>query len=196
MNGAIVADLPISPWIVRSETIEAQKQAYDVLSAAQASAARLHAEAAAQADELRKSARQDGLRDGATAAAALVAEFSSSLEIYRAAREAELSTLAFAIAHRILGAFSEEDRLIRAVRTALDEHRNTTGLRLRASPEMASALRTALDGARAAPSITIEPDETASPGSCTLIHPRGRIAVGPVDQLLALFAAVVPGATP
>jgi flagellar biosynthesis/type III secretory pathway protein FliH len=193
MNEVAAADLSISPWIVRHEMIDAQKQADDVLSAAAVAADQLRAEAVAEADRLREAARQEGLRDGAAATAALVAEVSAGLEVYRAAREAELGTLAFAIAHRILGAFPEEDCLIRAVRTALDDYRNTTALRLRTSAEMASVLRTAL-GEAVGFSITIEVDQMASPGSCTLIHPRGRIAVGPLDQLLALLATVESGA--
>jgi flagellar biosynthesis/type III secretory pathway protein FliH len=121
----------------------------------------------------------------------LVDIISSDGEVYHAAREAELGTLAFAIAHRILGEFSEEDCLIRAVQTALDEHRNATGLRLRASAEIEATLRTAVAESGASASVTIEVDEMAPAGTCTLINPRGRIAIGPIDQLLALFATTV-----
>jgi flagellar biosynthesis/type III secretory pathway protein FliH len=190
------ADIPVSPWIARGEVIDAQRRAEDIIVAAKAYAERLRADAVRQADALREAARFQGLRDGVSAAAALIAEISSNLEVYRTEREAELSTLAFAIAHRILGAFAEEDRLIRAVRTALDEHRNTAGLRLRASAEIEPVLRTALLEAGGSASVTIDVDETAPSGTCTLVHPRGRIAIGPIDQLLALFAATAQRAIP
>jgi flagellar biosynthesis/type III secretory pathway protein FliH len=190
------ADLPVSPWIVRGEVIDARRQAEDILAAAKASAGQMRADADARADALREAARLQGLSDGMSEAAALVAGLCSDLETYRSARETELSALAFAIAHRILGAFAEEDRLIRAVQTALEEHRNVTGLRLRASVEIEPVLRTMLTEAGDSAYVTIDVDETAPSGTCTLVHPRGRIAVGPIDQLRALFAATTQQATP
>lgn len=188
-NASVAGDLPTSPWVIRGVLVNALQQADAVLAAAEARAARLCAEAADQAEKLLEGARQEGLRDGAAEAAALIAEVSADLDIYRQAREAELGTLAFAIAHRILGALPEEERLARAVRTALDEHRNASGLRLRTSPHMEAVLRTVIEEAGVGASVTIEVDDTALPGECTLIHPRGRIAVGPIDQLLALLSA-------
>jgi flagellar biosynthesis/type III secretory pathway protein FliH len=188
-NASVARELPTSPWVVRGDLVDARQQADAVLSAARAGAARLSAEAADEADRVLEEARQEGLRDGAAAAAALIAKVSVDLEFYLKAREAELGTLAFAIAHRILGALPEEERLARAVRTALDEHRSASGLRLRTSPQMETVLRTVLEETEAGASVTIEVDDTALPGECTLIHPRGRIAVGPIDQLLALLSS-------
>jgi type III secretion system HrpE/YscL family protein len=185
----IIADLPFSPWIVRGRLVEAQKQADEVLLTAKAHADRIRAEAAAQADDLLKQAWQEGLREGAVTAASLIAEVAAGVEHYRKAREDELRTLAFAIAHRILGAFPEDDLLIRTVRTALDEHRNTMGLRLRAGPAVAPLLRMSLSENDVGVSVTVEEDHTVPPGSCSLIHPRGRIAIGPLEQLLALLRA-------
>jgi flagellar biosynthesis/type III secretory pathway protein FliH len=181
-------ELPVSPWIVRREIIDVKNHAEQLLSEAKIAADRVLAQATAQAAGLRKASERQGLREGIATAAALIAKVSADLEAYRTAREAEIGTLAFAIAHRILGTFPEDDRLLRAVQTALDDHRNTTGLRLRASPEIASMLRTFLEG-EAGASVAVEVDETAPPSSCSLIHPRGRIAIGPIDQLLAMLAS-------
>jgi flagellar biosynthesis/type III secretory pathway protein FliH len=146
------------------------------------------------ADEIvreREAARQEALREGKAAAMALITEVSTAIEAQIAARETELPRLAFAIAERILGEFPREERLVRAVKAALDEHRGTEGLRLRLSPLMEPMLRAALDEiSTTIPRVIVEVDESASPDACTMIHPRGRIAVGPFDQLKSIRTAI------
>lgn len=193
--GRMTVSLPSSPWIARRDVVDAQKRADTILSAAVTLSERLRSEAMTEAEAVRASARQEGLRDGGAAAAQLLADVAAAAETFRAAREAELSTLAFAIAHRILGAFPEEERLISAVRTALEEHRATVGLRLRVAPEMVEVLQSALQSTDTGTSVSVEADDAASSGDCTLIHPRGRIAIGPLDQLRALLAATEQVAT-
>lgn len=182
-----------SPWIVRAESVEAHRQAHDIVALARSEAAQLREQAIADAERVREAARAEGLRDGAAAAAALVAEVSAAVDEDAAARKADIGRLAFRIAHRILGEFEESDRLIRAVMTALNDHHGAAGLRLRVSPQMEPVLRAALDQAGAGTQVTIDVNEGASSDSCTMIHPRGRIEVGPLDQLQALRAAVAPG---
>lgn len=179
-----------SPWIVRAKMVDAHGRANDIVARAESRAEELRAEAVAQAGRVCEAARQEGLREGAKAAAALIAEVSAGLEAHAAAREADASRLALAIARRILGEFEENERIIRAVKTALDEQRGTKGLRLRVSPLMQPVLRAALDEHGSDPWVALEVDERASSDACTMIHPRGRIAIGPLDQLQTLDAAV------
>ncbi|MCQ8239617.1 type III secretion system stator protein SctL [Rhizosaccharibacter radicis] len=181
--------LPGSPWIVRGETLDAQRDATRIRGQARQDAERLLVDASRAAQRLRDEAGRQGLEAGEAAAARLLADAADAATRFRQDAEAELVPLAFAIAHRILGSFPEEERLLRAVRTALDEHRNVSGLRLRASPTTATALRNALAAEGRADAVLIEIDDDVAPGGCTLVHPRGRAAIGPLDQLRSLFAA-------
>ena len=183
-----------SPWIVRGETIAVMRQADAMRAAAAADAQALRVQAAVEAEALRQQARQQGMQEGAAVAAALLADAEAAAHSYQLARSAELGTLAFGIAHRILGAFPEDERLARAVTNALDEHRGASNLRLRADPQSAALLREALNISSAGSSVIIEADHGAASGSCTLVHPRGRVAVGPVDQLRALLAGIAADA--
>ena len=189
-HGALA--LPRSPWIVRGEILDAIRDADEIRSAARAEAEAIRAQAASDAIAIGEAARQDGLRDGAIGAARLLAEVEAAAAAFRATGERELVPLAFAIAHRILGAFPEEECLVRAVSTALEEHHGTSGLRLRTDPQAASLLRAALRQAGRADAVLVDVDDEAAPGTCTLVHPRGRAAIGPLDQLRTLFGAALP----
>lgn len=196
MNGTqddLKSALPRSPWIVRGEILDALREADEIRSAARTEAETIRAQGASDADAIRDAARQDGLRDGAARSARLLAEAEAAAASFRAAGERELVPLAFAIAHRILGAFPEEERLVRAVTTALEEHHGTSGLRLRADPPTASLLRAALRQAGRADAVLVDADDEAVPGTCTLVHPRGRVAIGPLDQLRTLLGTAFPG---
>lgn len=184
---------PYSPWIVRGEILDALRQADEIRTAAAAEAEAMRARGASDAAGIRDAARQDGLRDGAVRAAHLLAEAEAAAAAFRENGERELVPLAFAIAHRILGAFPEEDRLVRAVATALEEHHGTSGLRLRADPPTASLLRAALRQNGRANAVLVDVDDEAAPGTCTLVHPRGRAAIGPLDQLRTLLVGALPG---
>ena len=179
--------LAASPWIVRGEILGSLRQAERIGADAKAAADALRAQAEAEVAAIRSAAHQEGLRRGAVAAASLLADAAAAADAFSKAHEGELVPLAFAIAHRILGAFPEQDRVTRAVRTALEEHRGTSGLRLRADPHTAVLLRVLLDDAGQSGAILVETDDQAPAGRCTLVHPRGRVAIGPVDQLRTLF---------
>ncbi len=192
-QGEDASALPRSPWIVRGEILDALREADEIRNAAEAEAEAIRARGASDATAIRDAARQDGLRDGAIRAARLLVEAEAAAAAFRAAGERELVPLAFAIAHRILGAFPEEECLVRAVTTALEEHHGTAGLRLRADPPTASLLRAALRQAGRADAVLVDVDEEATPGTCTLVHPRGRAAIGPLDQLRTLLGTALPG---
>ena len=181
--------LPESPWIVRGESVAALRDAERIRTQARQDAERLLVDAARTAQRLGDEARRQGAAQGAAEAAQLLADTADAVRDFRRDAETELVPLAFAIAHRILGAFPEEERLVQAVDTALQEHRTVSGLRLRAGPAAAAALRAALGAAERGKAVMVEVDEEAAPGHCTLVHPRGRAAIGPLDQLRILFDA-------
>ncbi len=192
---ASAAEALASPWIVRGEVLEALEQADEIRAAASATAKALRACAVSEAEAIRLAARQEGLRQGAAAAATLLADAANAADTFQKARERELVPLAFAIAHRILGVFPEDDRMRRAVTTALEEYAGTSGLRLRADPDTAALLRGSLGVAARPETVVFEVDDQAPSGRCTLLHSRGQVAIGPADQLRTLFQAI-PGAMP
>lgn len=184
-----------SPWIVRGDALRALHDASAIRTRARQDAEQLLQDAARAVASIREEARRQAVAQGEAEAVRLLADVTNATLQFRHEAEAELVPLAFAIAHRILGMFPEDDRLLRAVNTAMDEHRSVSGLRLRAAPVTAAALRHALDRAGRGDAVTVDVDEGAEPGTCTLVHPRGRAAVGPLEQLHLLFAAGGSAAT-
>jgi len=189
MPDAASPALPASPWIVRGTTLEALRDADAIRRQARQDAERLLRDSARTAASIREEAKRQAVADGEAEAAHLLADVAEAVQHFQREAEAELVPLAFAIAHRILGAFPEDERLLLAASTALEEHRGVSGLRLRAAPVTAAALRRALDQDGRAGLVTVDVDEGMAPGGCTLVHPRGRAAVGPLAQLRLLFAA-------
>lgn len=188
--GVSVPPSPLSsPWIVRGDTLRALRDADAIRLRARQDAERLLRDAARTAASVLDETRRLAVAQGEAEAARLLASAADAVQEFRHEAEAELVPLAFAIAHRILGVFPENDRLLQAVTTALDEHRGVSGLRLRAAPVTAAALRLGLDQTGRGNTVTVDVDEGAPPGTCTLVHPRGRAAVGPLEQLQLLFAA-------
>ena len=102
-------------------------------------------------------------------------------------REGELRELGFAIAHRILASLPPGETLLRLASEAIAEHRHDVRLALRAAPADAAALRMALAASDPEGRVAVEPDSTATPGSCVLVYPRGRIRIGLLDQFRALM---------
>lgn len=182
--------LPASPLVIRADILRARADAAALLAEARAEAARLRAEAEADAEAARASGREDGRRAGEAEAARLVAAASEAADAFLAAREAELGTLALAVAHRLIGALPPEERLFRLVQTALAEHRAELRLALRVPPGDAAGLRAALAEVDPDGRVTVEEDPAAAPGSCVLAHARGRTAIGLLDQFRALLAGV------
>lgn len=179
---------PSSPWVVRSERLSAIEEGEAILTAARAQAESLREAATRDAASLHRQAQDAGLAEGAREAAALVGAAQAAIAVQREADAAEMLPLAFAIAHRILGAFDEDDRLHRAARAALDEHHNLAGLRLRVAPAAADVLRAALR-AEGLTTVAVDADDGVGRDGCTLVHPRGRAAVGPIDQLREIMAS-------
>jgi flagellar biosynthesis/type III secretory pathway protein FliH len=124
---------------------------------------------------------------GARAAAKLLVEAAICADEYVKARETELIDLAFAIAHRIIADLSPDEALMRAAQTAFAEHRRGSLLTIRVAPNSAGALRAALVEHQASAQIEVEIDPGLAPGSCILVHDKGRSSIGIIDQFRALL---------
>lgn len=172
----------MSAFIVRAPVMRALDDEQAVRAATARDAAAIKARAEAEADYYRQATGQAAAAEAARflAAAQVAAEASLS------AHEAELTELAFAIAHRLVADLPRNDRTISLVRTALAEHRDWLRLTVRASPPVAAALRLALGGGG---KVDVQDDTSLGPDECVLIRPQGRTELGPLQQFRALMAA-------
>ena len=178
---------PVSPFVIRSASVSAMREAAVIRKAAQDEVAQLRMAAAQEAESLRAAGIERGRAEGAAAAAALTAAAEEAIASFWATREAELVDLALAIAHRIVGSMPAEVRLAAIARTALAEHKDETELVLRTSTGTAGLLRAALaDCGRS--TLAVEEDASLAAEACVLVHRRGRTRLGLLDQFRQLMA--------
>lgn len=175
------ASLPHHPFVVRGPELQALRDAAAIRDQAQQ-------EAAAERERERRHGYADGLREAAAAAAQLVRNAEAAVEDYWSRREQELAALALAIAHRIVSGLPPDDLLAGVARTAIAEHRQDTSLTLRAAPDAAAVLRRCLADDTATARVEVQADASLPPGGCVLSHPRGRTAIGLLDQFRAMLA--------
>ena len=180
---------PFSPLIVRGDILRAHKDARTVLAEAEAEANRLRARLEAERHNILQEARREGLLQGLSEAAAVVAKAAEAVEAFWREREGELAEVALAIAHRVVASLPPNDILARLALDAIAEHGATVQLTFRTAPEAAVCLRTALSDLEHGDRVTILADPNAAPGECTLVHPHGRTELG----LLAQFRAMMNG---
>ena len=172
--------LPHSPLVVRAAERRAYADAGMIRAAAEADAAALR-------DAERRRGYEQGFRTGLEQGALLAADAAQAVEAFWAERETELHDLSLAIAHRVLASFSADEVTVRLVREAIAEHRRDVQLTLRVPAGDAPALREALHAVDPDGRVLVVPDPSARPGTCTLIHPRGRTRIGLLDQFRALM---------
>lgn len=174
--------LPESRYVVRGATLQARADAAAILAAARAEAQALREIAVRERHAERARGYADGRQAGAADAGQLLAAAAAAADAFLAAREGELSDLAFAIAARVLGTLPADAVLLGAARTAIAEHRADSRLVVRVAPDAAAAMQ-----ALAGPNLTIQADAALPPGACTLLHPRGSTELGVLDQFRAMM---------
>lgn len=180
-------NLPTSPFVLRREAVRSRDEARDIVQEARDQADMILHEAHQQAEQDRVQGHAEGVRDGRAEAARLLAEAAATVDLFYEARERELTDLAFAIAYRIIGEFPANEQLARIAETAIAEHRGGVKLQLRVDPVSAPVLRRAVAQFDHEGRVAIEADENAPAGSCTLVHARGRSAIGLLDQFRAMM---------
>ncbi len=178
--------LPASRFVVRGATLQARHDAAGLIAEAQAAAAALGERAERERAAERERGYADGLATGTADGARIAQNAAEAAREFIAAREAELTELAFAIAARVLGTLPLDDVLVATARHALSEHRSDVRLVLRAAPAATAAMRAALS----TDYIEVQADPSAAPGACTLVHPRGATELGVLDQFRAMMAGL------
>lgn len=173
----------------------AEKVARGAAHAAEISAARILAEARAQAEAVVEEARQEGL---ARAAVALARARSEAARL-AAEAEPELRRLAVAIAARILGRelLLAPDAVVDIVRQALTEAAARQQVVLRVHPDDAGVLgaaRASLASAAVGEAgLAVVVDETVGRGGCVIETEGGVIDARLAMQLAAIERALCEG---
>lgn len=182
--------LPHSPLILRREDMRVRDQAGLIVQRAEQHAQEIRRQAEHDAIEQRRLGYEDGVRDGRTETGRLLAEAAATVDMFYADREEELTELAFAIAHRLIGELPPREQIRRLAQAAVAEHRGGVRLKIRVSPHNAEDLRAAVGAFDTEGRVEVEVDDNAVPGTCTLVHPRGRASIGLLDQFRALIDTV------
>ncbi len=180
---------PRSRFIVRGGIYGVHREAHMILADARAAAVRMRAELDAERRGVLEAAREEGLRQGISEAAPIVADVAIAIDAFWRERESELAEVGFAIAHRILGSVPADEVLARLASEAIAEHAASVKLTLRAGPEAAAYLRAALKDLGHDHRVTVLADPAVAPGECNLSHKHGRANLG----LLAQFRAMMNG---
>jgi type III secretion protein L len=176
-----------SRFIVRGNTLDAHREAQAILTDANAAADRMRAELDAERRRVVAEARREGLRQGISEAAEIVAHAGNAIDAFWREREGELADIAFAIAHRIIASLPADEALVRMASEAIAEHAASVQLTLRVAPEAAVYLRHSLMTMEQGHRVTVVPDPAAAPGECTLVHKSGRMELGLVAQFRAMM---------
>ena len=180
-------DLPTSPFLIRSASLEAIRDATTIRAAAHAEAAEIKTVALREAAALHIAEVERGRSESAMAVATLIAAAEVAIATFWTTREAELMDLVLAVAHRVIGTMTAEAQLAALVHTALAEHQDEVGLVLRTSASNAVMLRSAL-ASLGRSELAVEADALLADAQCILVHRRGRTSLGLIEQFRELIA--------
>ena len=148
----------------------------------------LLAEARAVFEGERKRGIEAGLRAGAEAKAALLAEATARIDRGLAAAEQQFAAAVVATVERVLGSFDRQELLVRAAKHALAEMREARHLILRVAAEEAGAVERRLAEAIGPGNtlVEIQGDPSLEPGEAVLESELGFVSIGIDAQLAAL----------
>ena len=148
----------------------------------------LLAEARAVFESERKRGIDAGLRAGAEAKAALLAEATARIDREMEAAGHQFAAAVIATVERVLGSFDRQELLVRAAKHALAEMREARHLILRVAAEEAGAVERRLAEAIGPGNtlVEIQGDPSLEPGGAVLESELGFVSIGIDAQLAAL----------
>ena len=148
----------------------------------------LLAEARAVFESERKRGIDAGLRAGAEAKAALLAEATARIDREMEAAGQQFAAAVIATVERVLGSFDRQELLVRAAKHALAEMREARHLILRVAAEEAGAVERRLAEAIGPDNtlVEIQGDPSLEPGEAVLESELGFVSIGIDAQLAAL----------
>lgn len=175
--------------VIRAPDVQAWNTGSDYLEAAKREAKRIRTEAAEAFEEEKRRGFEEGRKEGAEAAACLLAETGAKADRYLAEADGQLVDLAMAVVQRVLGDLDVRQLIQKAVHHALTKQRNDQPLIVYASPEIIDQLRCQIaesfdDSVRHL--ITVEADPKLQVGECRMASDVGFVELGVDAQLRAM----------
>lgn len=179
--------------VIRAPEAIAWQDGYRFREDARVEAERSRHELAATVAAERERGFQEGRRAGAEEAARLLDEAGRSISTSLAGVEKDVVLLAVNLAERILGAFEDQEFVVRAATQAIRDIRAEEDGVLYAAPHHLRVLaeRMAAIADDRPGGVAVEPDLSAGPRDCSLMTARGVINLGAVAQLDALRAGIL-----
>jgi len=166
---------------------------------ARSDAARIVADAHAEAEQIRDEARAQGRADGRAEVAALLVRARARIDERLAAMEGEIVALAVRIAERIVRRelALRPDAVVDIVRAALADARGRHEIVLRVHPEDVAVLEVERPGLLARLSVSahmlIRADETIARGGCVVDSDLGTVDARLATQLAMIERALMEG---
>ncbi len=175
--------------IIRADEMEAWNTGNSYLEAAKREAKRIRTEAVTAFDEEKRRGFEEGRKEGAEAAARVLAETKIKADRYLAESDGQLVDLAMAVVQRVLGKLDARQVILKAVHHALSKQRQDQPLTIYASPEIVDQLRLQLNESfddSVCHLMTIEADPKLDVGDCRMATNVGFVELGVEAQLRAL----------
>lgn len=182
--------------VIPAKDIEAWETGQAYLKAAAEEAEKLKQESRLAYEEAKRIGIEEGRKEGAAAAAKLLAETTVRADQHLARSDRQLIDLALAVVRRVLGDFDVGQLTRNAVRHALAKQRQEQHLTLYVAPDMVDSLRADVDGLfdnAMRHLITVEPDSRLDQGQCRLASDVGFVDLGIEAQLRAIHQGLVDG---
>lgn len=183
-NGQATApSRPVGP-VVKAAEVDSWIDGFAFRDGARREADKLLADMRGAYERRKADGFETGRREGAAAAAELLAETSARVDRYLAGIESELIELALGIVRRLAGDLDEGELVARFAREAIGEFRSEHALVVSVAPQNLYAARCALHaGEDPSRRVTVEADAALGPLDCRVESPFAVVDAGLETQL-------------
>ncbi|MBQ9405882.1 MAG: HrpE/YscL family type III secretion apparatus protein [Desulfovibrio sp.] len=144
-------------------------------------------------EERKKQGYEDGVLEGQMQQAEKMLETGMQAVEYLEGLERQIVEVVTTAVRKIIGDLDDKERIVRVVRTALDQVRGRQHVVVRVCPEEEPQVREALASmlsSSAASSLEVVADQRMKPGDCTLESEMGVVEAGLGVQLKAIEKAL------
>lgn len=175
---------PSSPYVIRAPQFDALTDARRIRATAQEEAAAYLEEAHRQANAVRLAAKADAeaLKEEARI------QGQAEIRAYLQSCENSLADIAFLVARRLIDDLPQDEKLMRLVRTALNDLPAQMGMVVKVPMSEGSALRKAMQQEGGVlEGLTVMECPGLENGECVLQHEQGQTRLDVTAQLRALW---------
>lgn len=180
--------------ILKADEYASLLKAQDILDAAAAEAKRIHEQAEERYKEREKEGYDDGVMEGRLEQSEKMLETGMQAVQYLEGLEHQIVELVINAVRKVIGELDSNDRIVRIVRTALDQVRGTQKVTIRVSPEEEPFVREKLAPVLSQPltqsGIDLVADPRMKTGNCVLESEMGVVDASLDVQLMAIERAL------